>query len=91
MLGLPYGRIDFTTTEFPGELIIGIRTVDLAVRDAAYHPMTTPWPERRAVPVRRLVRRDRQHPRPADLGVQPRRRLAADLSCSARSAAGRSA
>ena len=45
VLGLPYGRIDFTTTEFPGELIIGIRTVDLAVRDAAYHPMTTPWPD----------------------------------------------
>ena len=45
VLGLPYGRIDFTTTEFPGELIIGIRRVDLAVRDAAYHPMTTPWPE----------------------------------------------
>jgi len=45
ILGLPYGRIDFTTTEFPGELIIGIRTVDLAVRDAAYHPMTTPWPD----------------------------------------------
>ena len=45
ILGLPYGRIDFTTTEFPGQLIIGIRTVDLSVRDAAYHPMTTPWPE----------------------------------------------
>ena len=45
ILGLPYGRIDFATTEFPGELIIGIRTVDLAVRDAAYHPMTTPWPD----------------------------------------------
>ena len=45
ILGLPYGRIDFTTTEFPGELIIGIRTVDLSVRDAAYHPMTTPWPD----------------------------------------------
>jgi len=45
ILGLPYGRIDFTTTEFPGELIIGIRTVDLSVRDAAYHPMTIPWPD----------------------------------------------
>ena len=53
ILGLPYGRIDFATTEFPGELIIGIRTVDLSVRDAAYHPMTTPWPEPGAVPVRR--------------------------------------
>ena len=45
ILGLPYGRIDFTTTDYPGELIIGIRTVDLSVRDAAYHPMTTPWPD----------------------------------------------
>ena len=42
---LPYGRIDLTATEFPGELIIGIRTVDLSVRDAAYHPMTDPWPD----------------------------------------------
>jgi len=33
------------TTEFPGELIIGIRRVDLSVRDAAYHPLTTPWPD----------------------------------------------
>jgi hypothetical protein len=45
ILGLPYGRIDFSTTDYPGQLIIGIRTVDLSVRDAAYHPMTTPWPD----------------------------------------------
>ena len=45
ILGLPYGRIDIVTTDYPGELIIGIRTVDLSVRDAAYHPMTTPWPD----------------------------------------------
>ena len=45
ILGLPYGRIDFATTEFPGELIIGIRHVDVSVRNAAYHPMTIPWPE----------------------------------------------
>jgi hypothetical protein len=45
ILGLPYHRVDVTTTEYPGELIIGIRTVDLAVREAAYHPMTTPWPD----------------------------------------------
>ena len=50
ILGLPYGRIDFTTTDYPGELIIGIRTVDLSVRDAAYHPMTTPWPETQPSP-----------------------------------------
>src|SRR5262249_47053705 len=45
ILGLPYGRIDLATTDYPGELIIGIRTVDLSVRDAAYHPMTMPWPD----------------------------------------------
>jgi hypothetical protein len=45
ILGLPYGRIDVVTTEFPGQLIISIRTVDLSVRDAAYHPMTDPWPD----------------------------------------------
>ena len=45
ILGLPYGRIDFTTTDYPGQLIIGIRTVDLSVRDDAYHPVTTPWPD----------------------------------------------
>ena len=45
ILGLPYGRIDLAITDYPGELIIGIRTVDLSVRDAAYHPMTTPWPD----------------------------------------------
>jgi hypothetical protein len=26
ILGLPYGRIDFSTTDYPGQLIIGIRT-----------------------------------------------------------------
>ena len=50
ILGLPYGRIDLTTTEFPGQLIIGIRTVDLSVRDAAYHPMTDPWPDKDVSP-----------------------------------------
>ena len=59
---LPYGRIDLTTTEFPGELIIGIRTVDLSVRDAAYHPMTDPVAGCGAVPVRCLVPPGGQHP-----------------------------
>jgi hypothetical protein len=44
-LGLPYGRVDVKTTDYPGQLVIGVRTVDLSVREAAYHPMTTPWPE----------------------------------------------
>ena len=50
ILGLPYGRIEITTTDYPGELIIGIRTVDLSVREAAYHPMTTPWPDAQPSP-----------------------------------------
>ena len=45
ILGLPYGRVDIVTTDYPGELIISIRYVDVSVRNAAYHPMTTPWPE----------------------------------------------
>jgi len=50
ILGLPYGRIDITTTDFPGQLVIGIRTVDLAVRAAAFHPFTTPWPDSKPSP-----------------------------------------
>jgi hypothetical protein len=45
ILGLPYNRIDINATGLPGELIIGIRTVDVSSRSAAYHPMTMPWPE----------------------------------------------
>jgi hypothetical protein len=45
ILDLPYGRIDLRLTGQPGQLIIGIRYVDMAVRDAAYHPMTDPWPD----------------------------------------------
>jgi hypothetical protein len=50
ILGLPYGRIDIRTTDFPGQLVIGIRTVDLSVRAAAYHPYTTPWPDKEPSP-----------------------------------------
>lgn len=45
ILGLPYGRIDISTTDYPGQLIISIRTVDVSSRKAAYHPMTIPWPD----------------------------------------------
>jgi hypothetical protein len=45
LLGLPYGRIDISTTDYPGQLLIAIRTVDVSQREAAYHPMTLPWPE----------------------------------------------
>ena len=42
--GLPYGRVDISTTEYPGQLIIGIRTEDPSVKGTVYHPLTTPWP-----------------------------------------------
>lgn len=50
ILGLPYGRIDIRTTDYPGELVIGIRTVDLSTRTAAYHPYTMPWPDKEPSP-----------------------------------------
>ena len=42
--GLPYGRVDISTTEYPGQLVIGIRRVDPSVKGVVYHPLTTPWP-----------------------------------------------
>ena len=42
--GLPYGRVDISTTEFPGQLVIGIRRVDPSVKGTVYHPLTAPWP-----------------------------------------------
>ena len=42
--GLPYGRVDISTTEFPGQLVIGIRRVDPSVKGVVYHPLTAPWP-----------------------------------------------
>jgi S-DNA-T family DNA segregation ATPase FtsK/SpoIIIE len=49
-LGLPYGRVDIDLTDRPGELIIGVRTVDVSVRKTAFHPMTAPWPEEEPSP-----------------------------------------
>ena len=42
--GLPYGRVDISTTDYPGQLIIGIRRQDPSVKGTVYHPLTTPWP-----------------------------------------------
>jgi hypothetical protein len=42
--GLPYGRIDITTTDYPGQLVIAIRHEDPSVKGVVYHPLTTPWP-----------------------------------------------
>ena len=36
--------MDISTTEYPGQLIIGIRRVDPSVKGTVYHPLTTPWP-----------------------------------------------
>ena len=42
--GLPYGRVDISTTDYPGQLVIGIRTEDPSVKGIVYHPLTAPWP-----------------------------------------------
>ena len=42
--GLPYGRVDITTTDYPGQLVIAIRHEDPSVKGVVYHPLTTPWP-----------------------------------------------
>ena len=42
--GLPYGRVDISTTDYPGQLVIGIRREDPSVKGVVYHPLTTPWP-----------------------------------------------
>jgi hypothetical protein len=42
--GLPYGRVDIRTTDYPGQLVIGIRHQDPSVNGVVYHPLTTPWP-----------------------------------------------
>ena len=42
--GLPYGRVDISTTDYPGQLVIAIRHADPSVKGTVYHPLTTPWP-----------------------------------------------
>jgi S-DNA-T family DNA segregation ATPase FtsK/SpoIIIE len=42
--GLPYGRMDISTTDYPGQLVIGIRREDPSVKGIVYHPLTVPWP-----------------------------------------------
>ena len=72
--GLPYGRVDISTTDYPGQLVIGIRREDPSVKGIVYHPLTTPWPCRGAVPVRRLVPRRDHDPRPGPGRDHPRDR-----------------
>ncbi len=57
--GLPYGRVDIRTTEYPGQLVIEVREKDPSVNGPVTHPALDPgspytdwFPERR------------QHPRP---------------------------
>jgi hypothetical protein len=42
--GLPYGRVDISTTDYPGQLVISIRRADPSVKGIVYHPLTVPWP-----------------------------------------------
>ena len=48
--GLPYGRVDISTTDYPGQLVIGIRTEDPSVTGTVHHPLTTPWPSAQPSP-----------------------------------------
>jgi hypothetical protein len=48
--GLPYGRVDIATTDYPGQLVIGIRRADPSVNGIVYHPLTTPWPSAQPSP-----------------------------------------
>ena len=36
--------MDISTTDYPGQLVIGIRREDPSVKGIVYHPLTTPWP-----------------------------------------------
>ena len=36
--------MDISTTDYPGQLVIGIRHADPSVKGVVYHPLTTPWP-----------------------------------------------
>lgn len=66
ILGLPYGRIDFTTTDYPGELIIGIRAKDPSVNGPVTHPALAPdSPYKEWFPGRATIRR------PVPVGVIP--------------------
>ena len=42
--------MDISTTEYPGQLVIGIRRVDPSVKGIVYHPLTTPWPSAQPSP-----------------------------------------
>ena len=41
--GLPYGRVDISTTEFPGELVIGTRRVDPSVKGSKRPASPLAW------------------------------------------------
>jgi hypothetical protein len=56
LAGLPYGRVDIRTTEYPGQLVIEIREKDPSVSGPVTHPALDPdspckdwFPERRSI------------------------------------------
>ena len=51
--GLPYGRVDISTTDYPGQLVISIRRADPSVNGIVYHPLTPPWPSAEPSPYTR--------------------------------------
>jgi DNA-binding transcriptional ArsR family regulator len=42
LAGLPYGRVDIRTTDYPGQLVIGIREKDPSVNGPVTHPALDP-------------------------------------------------
>jgi hypothetical protein len=42
LLGLPYGRIEVTTTQWPGQLLIGVREQDPSAGASSRHPALDP-------------------------------------------------
>ena len=64
--GLPYGRVDVRTTEYPGQLVIEIRDQDPSVDGPVTHPALDPAsPYKDWFPARRSIRQ------PIPVGVIP--------------------
>ena len=75
--GLPYGRVDISTTEYPGQLVIEIRDKDPSVKGIGT-PAPTPWPSRSRPPTKDWFPAAAQHPRPGPDRDHPRDRRADD-------------
>jgi hypothetical protein len=69
--GLPYGRVDISTTDYPGQLIIGIRHEDPSVKGVVYHPLTIPWPSSEPSPYAGWFPADATIRDPIPVGIIP--------------------